>query len=251
MLRKYNFKIDVTMLKNFFKISFRHMIREKSYVFINITGLGIGLFCSILIGLFVRHELSYDTFHENKDQIYRVYLEGKLGGTELKGAYTCPPLGPEFHENFPDVINQVRISMWSETVIQHGDIGFIENQFGEADSSFFQIFSIPLLKGDPQTALSSVHNLVLSESTAVKIFGNEDPMGKTLKIGTDTTYYTITGVMQDFPENSHIHLNAIGSFMTNPRSCASIVDKQQFLHISSSPGRNKSGKPAGKNNRNS
>ena len=218
MLRKYNFKIDVTMLKNFFKISFRHMIREKSYVFINITGLGIGLFCSILIGLFVRHELSYDTFHENKDQIYRVYLEGKLGGTELKGAYTCPPLGPEFHENFPDVINQVRISMWSETVIQHGDIGFIENQFGEADSSFFQIFSIPLLKGDPQTALSSVHNLVLSESTAVKIFGNEDPMGEALKIGTDTTYYTITGVMQDFPENSHIHLNAIGSFMTNPRS---------------------------------
>jgi putative ABC transport system permease protein len=206
------------MLKNFFKISVRHMMREKSYVFINVTGLGIGLFCSILIGLFVRHELSYDSFHKNKDQIYRVYLEGKLGDTELKGAYTCPPLGPEFLEELPDVLNQVRINTWEETVLQHGDISFIEDHFGEADSGFFQIFSIPLLKGDPLTVLSSVHNLVLSESTALKIFGNEDPVGKALRAGTDTSYYTVTGVMQDFPENSHIHLNAIGSFMSNPRS---------------------------------
>jgi putative ABC transport system permease protein len=208
----------LTMLKNFFKISVRHMMREKSYVFINVTGLGIGLFCSILIGLFVRHELSYDSFHKNKDQIYRVYLEGKLGDTELKGAYTCPPLGPEFLEELPDVLNQVRINTWEETVLQHGDISFIEDHFGEADSGFFQIFSIPLLKGDPLTVLSSVHNLVLSESTALKIFGNEDPVGKALRAGTDTSYYTVTGVMQDFPENSHIHLNAIGSFMSNPRS---------------------------------
>ncbi len=206
------------MIRSIFKIYLRHMIREKSYVLINIAGLGIGLFCSILIGLFVQHELSYDRFHEQRDQIYRIYLDGKLGETEFKAAWTCPPLGPTFLEEFPEVINQVRVNMWGETVIKYGDVGFIEENFGEADSSFFHIFSIPLLSGDPDKVLSSVHNLVLSESTARKIFGNDNPVGKSLRVGTDTTYYTVAGIMADMPENSHLHLNAIGSFMTNQRS---------------------------------
>jgi putative ABC transport system permease protein len=206
------------MLMNFFKVFFRHILREKSYVIINISGLSIGLFCSILIWIFVKNELDYDRFHEKKDYIYRVYLEGKLGESEIKGASTCPPLGPTFLEDFPEVINQVRIDTWGETVIRYGNMGFIEEHFGQADSGFFQIFSFPLLVGDPGKVLSSAYNVVLSESTAIKIFGNDDPLGKTIRAGTDTAWYTVTGIMADMPSNSHFHLNAIGSFSSNPRS---------------------------------
>lgn len=206
------------MFRNFFMVSIRHMIRERSYVMINITGLGMGLFCSILIGLFVRYELSYDRFYDKSDRIYRAYLEGKLGETEIKGAWTCPPLGPVFLEEFPEVIDQVRINTWSETVVKYENTGFIEKNFGEADSGFFKVFSIPLLAGDPDRVLASVYNIVLSESTAEKIFGNEDPLGKQLKVGTDTSFYTVTGIMADMPDNSHMKLTAVGSFMSNRRS---------------------------------
>ena len=206
------------MLSNFFKVSIRHMIRERSYVLINIAGLGIGLFCSILIGLFVSYELSYDKFYDNSNQIYRVYLEGKLGESEIKGAWTCAPLGPVFLDEFPEVIDQVRINTWGETVIKYENRGFIEKHFAEADSGFFNVFSIPLLAGDPDMVLASVYNIVLSESTAEKFFGNENPLGKQLKVGTDTSFYTVTGIMADMPENSHMQLNAIGSFMSSSRS---------------------------------
>jgi putative ABC transport system permease protein len=206
------------MQENFLKIFFRRMARERSYVIINVAGLAIGLFCSMLIGLFVLHELSYDRFHQQRDNIFRVYLEGKLGETELKGAWTCAPLGPALLDEYPEVVNQVRINTWGETVIQYEDKGFIEQFFGEADSGFFQIFSVPLLRGDPSKVLSSVYNLVITESTAKKIFGDQDPIGKSLRVGTDTNYYTVTGLMADIPGNSHLQLNAIGSFMTSQRS---------------------------------
>jgi putative ABC transport system permease protein len=216
------------MKGNFLKIFFRRMTQERSYVLINMAGLSIGLFCSILIGLFVLNELGYDRFHEKRDQIFRVYLEGKLGETEIRGAWTCSPLGPVFLDEFPEVINQVRINTWGETVIQYENTGFIEEHFAEADSGFFHVFSIPLLRGDPGKVLSSVYNLVISQSTATKIFGNEDPVGKTLRVGTDTSYYTVTGIMADMPGNSHLQLNAIGSFMTNRRSVESSWTSNSF-----------------------
>ncbi len=200
------------------------MIRHKSYVILNVIGLSIGLMCSILIGLFVLHELSYDKFNEKREHIYRVYLNGKIGESETIGAWTCPPLGPSLYENFPEVIDYVRLNNWGETTIRYGEKTFLEDHFGEADSSFFRIFSIPLLKGDPGKVLASRYNLVLGERTAAKIFGNEEPVGKQVRIGTDTSWYTVTGVMQDIPENSHFGFSALGSFMTNNRA-----NSQQWL----------------------
>lgn len=206
------------MLFNYLKMSLRHILRHKSYVLINIAGLSIGLVCSIIIGLFVVHELSYDQFNLNKDRIYRVYLKGKMGESQLRGAWTCAVLGPAFKEEFPEIEAFVRTNHWGETVLKYNNKGYIESDFGEADSSFFNIFSIPLLKGDPNKVLATKYSLVLSETTAKKIFGAEDPVGKLIQVGNDTTYYTVTGIMSDIPENAHFNYSALASFMTNQRA---------------------------------
>jgi putative ABC transport system permease protein len=206
------------MIWNYIKMSIRHILRHKSYVIINIAGLSIGLVCSIIIGLFVIHELSYDKFNINKDRIYRVYLKGKMGESQLRGSWTCSVLGPAFHQEFPEVKDFVRVNSWGETILKYNNKGYIENDFGEADSSFFRIFSIPLLKGDPDKVLASKYSMVVNEATARKIFGEEDPVGKMIQVGNDTTYYTITGIMADFPENAHFYFSVLSSFMTNPRA---------------------------------
>ena len=206
------------MVKNILKHSLRALSRQKSYVFINIIGLSIGIACSLLIALFVIHELSYDQFNTKKDRIYRVILHGKLSGQEVHVSSTASPIGPTMFQDFPEVIDYVRMNTWSETVIRKDEESFIINDFIEADSSFFKIFSLPLIKGNIETVLNAPHKVVLSESSVKKIFGNEDPMDKMLKIGTDSTLYKVTGVMKDIPETSHFDANVIGSFMTNPRA---------------------------------
>ncbi|MCK4345138.1 MAG: ABC transporter permease [Bacteroidales bacterium] len=206
------------MIGNFIKLAIRHMIRQRSYIFINIVGLAVGLACSILIGLFVLDEFSYDKFNEKKDRIYRCYIKGKMGETEIEGAWTCTPLGPTLVTDLPEVLDAVRINDWSETVIKYKDKSFIEDGFKQADSTFFNIFSIPLIQGDPKTALAAPHTLVMTETTARKIFGNEDPIGKMIRVGTDTTYYSVTGIVADVPDNSHFDFNILGSFITNPRA---------------------------------
>jgi len=194
------------------------MIRQRAYVFINVTGLAIGLACSILIALFVIHEVSFDKFNKNAERISRLYLKGKLGETELEGAWTCAPAAPAFKQDFPEIIDAVRLNAWGETVIKYKDRSFIEDGFMEADSTFFNIFSIPIIQGYPQTALAAPHTVVLTKNAADRIFGNSDPVGEMIKVGTDSTLYTITGVMENVPDNSHFKFNMLGSFVTNERA---------------------------------
>ncbi|GAH71450.1 unnamed protein product, partial [marine sediment metagenome] len=204
------------------------MIRQRAYVFINVTGLAVGLACSILIALFVISELSYDDFHEKKDRIWRLYLKGKLGETELEGAWTCSPAAPAFKQDFPEVVDAVRLNTWGETVIKYKDRSFIEDGFMEADSTFFNIFSIPMIQGDPQTALAAPHTVVLTKNAAGRIFGSSDPVGEMIKVGTDSTLYTITGVMENVPDNSHFKFNMLGSFVTNQRANSDIWFSNSF-----------------------
>jgi putative ABC transport system permease protein len=112
----------------------------------------------------------------------------------------------------------VRMNSWDETIIRYGERSFTENHFLEADSSFFNFFSIPLIRGNREKALNEPHTLVLTESTAKRIFGDEDPINKMLKVGTDTTLYRVTGIMEEVPDNAHFTANIISSFMTNPRA---------------------------------
>jgi len=206
------------MIKNLLKYSFRSLRKHKSFVFINMLGLSIGLVCTIIISLFIQYELSYDRFHEHKDRIYRVVLNGKLGGQEVTVTATASVIAPTMLNEFPEVESFLRINGQGRTNIKFEDKFFMENDFIEADSSFFNFFSFPLIRGDASKVLSEPYYVVLSETTAYKIFGDKDPINQLIQIGNDETHYKVTGIMADIPENTHFRATLIGSFMTNARS---------------------------------
>ncbi len=206
------------MFRNLLKYSFRALSRQKSYVFINVLGLAIGLVCSIIIVLFIRYELSYDQYNVEKDRMYRVILHGKLGGQEVQVTSTAAVIGPTMLNEFPEVESFLRMNGWGETIVKYEDKYFTEDDFMEADSTFFDFYSIPLIRGDAKTVLNESHFVVISESTANKIFGTEDPINKLIQIGNDNTKYKVTGIMQDVPPNTHFDASMVGSFMTNTRS---------------------------------
>jgi len=206
------------MYNNLIRHSLRSFKRQRAYIIINILGLSIGIACSLLIALFVMNELSYDKFNVKKDRIYRLILDGKIGGQEITGAYTASVIGPTMSREFPEIEDFLRMNGWGPTVIEYNNQTFTEENLIEADSSFFNFFSIEVLKGDQANLLNAPRKAVLTETTARKIFGDEDPIDKAIKIGSDSIRYTVSGVMADIPENSHFDANILLSFMTNPRS---------------------------------
>lgn len=206
------------MYLNLLKHSVRSFKRQRAYILINIFGLAIGIACSLLIALYVINEASYDRFNEKKDRIFRVVLNGKLGEQEINGAYTPAIMGPTMPEEFPEVEDFLRMNGAGSTSVEYDQNIFTEDNVIEADSSFFNFFSIPVIRGDRDNLLNSPHKVVLSESAAKKIFGDADPIDRMIKIGSDTTRYVVTGVMQDIPSNSHFDASMITSFLTNPRS---------------------------------
>lgn len=203
---------------NLIRHSLRSFKRQRSYVIINILGLSIGIACSLLIAVYVINEGSYDRFNVKKDRIYRLVLNGKLGGQEFVGAFTCSPIGPTMLREFPEVEDFLRMNSRGPTVIEYGDKTFTDDHVVEADSSFFNFFSIPLQKGDPRNVLNAPRRAVVSESAARRIFGNEDPISKAIRIGVDTARYIVSGVMADIPDNSHFEASILTSFMTSPQS---------------------------------
>ena len=206
------------MLGSLLRHSLRALGRQKAYVLINILGLAIGIACSLIIALFILHELSFDNYHEKKDRLYRVILHGKMGGQELQVTSTAAPIGPTMLNEFPEVEDFLRMNGRWEVPIAYKDRYFIEKHYLEADSSFFRFFSIQLLRGNARTVLNEKHTAVLSASLAYKIFGDEDPVNKMIRVGSEETLYRVAGVMQDVPENTHFRANLITSFMTNSRS---------------------------------
>jgi len=206
------------MLRNLIKHSLSSFKRQRAYIIINILGLSIGIACSLLIAIFVINEASYDKFNTKKDRIFRLILNGKIGGQEITGCSTPAVMGPTMAKEFPEIEDCLRMSGWGPTVVEYNKQVFTEEHMVEADSSFFNFFSIPVLKGDPANLLNAPKKVVLSKSTARKIFGEENPIDKPIKIGSDTVKYTVSGVMDDVPGNSHFEANMVGSFMTNRRS---------------------------------
>lgn len=206
------------MLNNLIKHSLRSFKRQRSYIIINILGLSIGIACSLLIAIFVVGEASYDRYNVKKDRIFRLILNGKIGGQEVTVASTAAIIGPTVIDEFPEVEDFLRMNGWGPTIVEYNSQTFTEEHFLEADSSFFNFFSIPVVKGDRDNLLNSPRKIVLSESTAKKIFGDENPIDKSIKIGSDSVRYTVSGVMADVPDNSHFEANIIASFMTNQRS---------------------------------
>jgi ABC-type antimicrobial peptide transport system permease subunit len=197
------------MLKNFLKITFRNIKKHKGFSFINIAGLSIGLTCSILIFLWVQDELSYDRFHENVDNIYR--LVNYRGDYQNRGAGTPAPLAPALKNEIPEVVNFTRFAPIFKVVVRHNDNIFYEEQIVLADPSIFEMFSFPFTQGDASTALSDPNNVVITEEMAHKYFGNVDPIGKTLFI-EEGMGAKVTGVINNIPYNSHIQFDFLLSF---------------------------------------
>lgn len=204
------------MIRSYIIVALRNLWRNKGFTLINIFGLAIGLASSILILLYVINELTYDRFHDKSDRIYRIWISGSMPATEMRHAVTSPPMAEALLNDYPEVEHAVRLYLSGGWLVRTGDRVFHETdeEFIFADSSFFDVFSFRMLKGDPKTCLRDPRSIVLTEEYAQKYFGDEDPIGQTLKIEQDTNLSVITGVMEDFPVNSHFHAKMIGSLST-------------------------------------
>ena len=202
------------MFRNYLTIIVRNLLRQRGYSAINVLGLAIGLASCILMLLYVQDELSYDQHHEQKDRIYRIVINRTAEGRTDEWARTPPAWGPVLMEEYPEI---ERFTRWkppdSSWLIGYGEERHEEKYFVFADSTVFDIFTIPLVQGNPQTALTEPYTVVVSESMAKVIFGNENPMGKV--ISTDEIYmFTVTGLMRDMPKNSHFRADFLASFST-------------------------------------
>jgi putative ABC transport system permease protein len=196
------------MLRNYIKIAFRNIIRHKGYSFINIAGLAVGMAACILILLWVRHELSYDRFHENAESIYRVVENQYYSGNQLfPVAVTPAPLAQALKEEFPEIVSSTRL-LYTTVSVAYGERVFNEGTLIFADPSFLEMFTVPFLRGNPDTALAEPDSVVLSKTMAEKYFGDEDAIGKVLAIRGETDC-TVTGVIEDMPDNSHLAFDFI------------------------------------------
>ena len=201
------------MFRNYLLITIRNLFRNRISSFVNILGLAIGMAAFILIIQYVRFELSYDDFHEKGDRIYRVqqdrYDKGELSTQWAAG---CPAVGQALHENFEEVENFARFQIWNG-VFSIGERKFKEEKVYLADTSFFEVFSFRILEGDPNTALRNPLEMLVSESTARKYFGDENPIGESLRFNGGAEL-KITGVFADAPRNSHLRPDIVASWAT-------------------------------------
>jgi putative ABC transport system permease protein len=192
------------MIKNYFKIAFRNITRHKAYSLINISGLAIGMACSILILLWVQHELSYDRFHKNADYIFRI----TCNASDFKAAVNPAGMPAGLKAELPAVRNFVRLSHLTTTLFEAGENKFEEKNTFYADSTFLEIFSFPLVAGNHTTALARPDAVMLTQSMAKKYFGKQQALGKTLK-RNNGSYVTVTGIFADLPPNSHLKFDFI------------------------------------------
>lgn len=201
------------MLRNYIKVAFRNILKHKGYYFINVVGLSIGIVCFVLITLFIQDELSYDRYHEKADRIYRAGVQAVWADNEFHGAVSPAPFSKTLVTEFPEVEASTRLRRFGFPVIRYKDKAFSEERWYWADGTFFDVFSVPLLQGDPKTALVEPNSVVITESMARKYFGNEDPLGKSLNSDNRRDYH-ITGVIEDVPHNSHVHYDFLASFIS-------------------------------------
>lgn len=203
------------MLKNYFIIAIRNLSKHKGYSLINILGLSIGIACCIVILLYVQNELSFDKFYKNSDSIYRVYVKSSINGQQSCNCKTAAPLGNIIVRNFPEAIASTRIGFFGNHVLKYKDKVHRESHLYTADSNFFDVFSLPLIKGNPQTVLTQPNSIVMTQSAAQKYFGNVNPVGKILKADHQNSYL-VTGLMKDFPLNSSFRCDILLSMSTYP-----------------------------------
>ncbi len=204
------------MIKNFFKTAIRNLWRNKGFSAINIFGLALGIATCLLITLYLQKELSYDRFNEKADRMVRVVFGGKMQGGEIKEADVMPPVAQTLKKDYPEVEEATRLRPYGTPRVSYGDKTFKEEAFAFVDSNFFQVFTIPLIKGDAKTALLQPNTIVISRSAAQKYFGNANPVGKTLTFKDFNIVLTVTGEIEEVPVNSHFHYGLFASMASFP-----------------------------------
>lgn len=199
------------MLRNYFKITIRNIKRHKGYSFINISGLAIGMACCILILLYVTDEISYDKFHEKSDRLYRINAISSIGTTTRHYATVPPALATGLAESIPEIEAFTRL-MDQDSI--RGDVNGVNVEITDCffvDSDFFNLFTYEFIEGNPETAIQNPDSIVITEETAIRIFGDGSPMGKTFDLGRDRLVQ-VTGVLKNIPKNSHLKFNSIFPF---------------------------------------
>jgi ABC-type antimicrobial peptide transport system permease subunit len=218
------------MARNYLMIAWRNIRKQKVFTVINLAGLALGMAICILLLLWIQNELSYDRFHKNGDQIYRINTTFKSLDGMNRLAGSPAPLGPALLDQFPQVANFTRIqSGWTGWYLHIGDKVFMEERLAAIDPGFFQIFQFPFIQGDPATALNGRHSIVLTETLARKIFGNEDPMGQVVQIGD--TDMEVTGVVWDIPKNSTIQFDYAFPMVNMTQWRESKIDSWDYLQF--------------------
>ena len=222
------------MLKNYIKIAFRNIVRHKGYTFINIFGLATGIICCLLILVYVQDELSYDRYHEKADQIYRIVNAGVIRGNRIEIPLVSGPWGPAMVEEFPEVLKAVRIkppdSRW---VIEHGEKKFPEKGLYFADPTFFEVFDVEMIVGNPAHVLDAPFSMVITEEMAEKYFGSEDPIGKII-VGDNWMNFNVTGIMKKHPPSTHMDYDFLVNFETLNRAIDPINKQPYYGDLSES-----------------
>jgi putative ABC transport system permease protein len=228
------------MLKNYLLTAFRIMSRQKAYAAINIFGLSLGIAASLLIIIYVVDELSYDRFHEDGKNIYRVSMHGKLQGNEFNVALSPAPMAKGLLDEVPEVAEAVRFGLWRTMPFQYEDKNFTAEKMLLADATFFDFFSFKVIEGNPKTALDGPDKIVITQSEAKKYFGDESPLGKIILRGAERYATEITAVVEDPPHNSHIDFDLIISgdswnYMKNEQWSSSNIYTYFKLHPEADP----------------
>lgn len=203
------------MLRNFLVTAYRNFFRQKGYTFLNVLGLTIGVSSALFILLYLTHELSFDKYHEKADRIFRISSHISEPDDAFDWSVTQTPLGPELKQSYPEVEQFVRFARDGKTVFIYNDQKFSEEKVFYVDSTVFDIFSFDFIAGKKEHSLDEPNTIVIQQSMAEKIFGSEDPIGKTLQLDdNEKTNLKITGVYKDMPKNSHIRAYAMISGKT-------------------------------------
>lgn len=199
------------MLKSYFRSAARNLAKYKEYSIINILGLAIGMACVLLILLFVREELSYDTFHVNHDRIYRLNMSATHPQTGVESRRAVGPyrLATELREDFPDIPHIVRIMPQGRSLVKFEEKGFYEERLAHVDPNIFEVFTIPLLQGDPATALEDPFSVVITEDVAARYFGNSDPIGQILNFNNFD--FKVTGILASITQNTQFGYDMLAS----------------------------------------
>jgi len=228
------------MFRNYLKIAFRSLRKSKGFTALNIIGLAAGLAVCLLIVLYVTDELSYDRYNVNADRIYRIDEDLYFNNTQYNAVTTSKFFGPTLVASYPKIQQMVRFRNPGDQLVRKGNDHVLDHHFTFADSTIFKVFTLPMIAGDPNTALNNPHSIVIDESAARRYFNSTDVVGRTLEVGSNNTLLKITGVIRDMPEQSQFHFSFIRplreAYNFNDLSDNNWVSNSYYTYILAQPG---------------